>query len=61
MKKITISISPVGDVKVETKGFPGSTCKAETAEFEKSLGKKTADVPTGEAYSVETLYSVNRG
>jgi hypothetical protein len=61
MKKITISISPVGDVKVETKGFSGSTCKAETAEFEKSLGKTTRDKPTGEAYHNEQNYAINRG
>ena len=61
MQKIEITISVTGDVKVQTKGFSGSSCKTETAEFEKSLGKKTSDTPTGEAYSVEKLYSVNRG
>ena len=61
MKKITISISPVGDVRVITKGFSGSACKAETGEFEKSLGKTKSDTPTKEAFHNEQNYAINRG
>lgn len=38
-----------GNVTVETKGFKGKACQLETAEFERTLGAKTADRATAEA------------
>ena len=47
MQKIEITISVTGDVKVQTKGFSGSSCKTETAEFEKFAGLVMALIVTG--------------
>ena len=60
MKRIEIEISPVGAVKVETKGFGGKACKSETAEFERMLGTVTSDKPTAEAYRNESNTVVNQ-
>jgi hypothetical protein len=60
MKEIHINISTTGEVNVKTKGFAGSACKKETADFEKLLGKVTSDKPTEEAYRHEEHHVVNR-
>jgi len=50
MKTVTITVSPKGEVRVQTSGFAGSSCQQATAEFERALGKVTSDAPTEEAY-----------
>ena len=60
MKQIDITVSPTGAVKVKTSGFSGSSCKDETAEFERLLGKKTSDKPTEEAYRNESNQIVSQ-
>lgn len=49
MKKIRVSISPEGEIKIITSGFAGSECKAATKGLEKALGVVTKDTPTAEA------------
>jgi hypothetical protein len=50
MKQVIITVSPKGEVKVQTAGFSGTSCQQATAEFERALGKTTSDAPTEEAY-----------
>jgi hypothetical protein len=61
MKEIEITVSKTGETKVKTRGFAGSSCKAETAEFEKLLGKKTSDVATSEVFGGQANRVVNQG
>ena len=59
MKQIEITISPKGEVKVQTSGFAGTSCQQATEEFERTLGKVVSDAPTEEAY-LENDNSVNQ-
>lgn len=43
MKKITITITPDGETKIEASGYSGDECIKATAPLEKALG-----VPEGE-------------
>ena len=40
-KEIVIDISDDGEVRIETKGFKGKACVAETEILKKILGKET--------------------
>ena len=50
MAKITVRVSPKGEVVIKTEGFHGQTCKNASAFIEKALGKKTSDDETAEAF-----------
>jgi len=45
-KRIEITVTPVGETKVQTLGFIGRTCKLTSAFLEKALGLITEDQPT---------------
>lgn len=49
-----------GEVKIETSGFTGAKCKAETADLERALGRTTADVPTAEMKKVDNHIKAGR-
>lgn len=57
MKQIEVIIPRDGistgkrQVKFETKGFVGSTCKAASSFLEAALGTVTEDEPTNEMYA----------
>ena len=38
VKTIEVTISPTGEVKIETAGYAGAECETATAELEKALG-----------------------
>ena len=48
---IEVIVSPTGQVKIETKGFAGSSCRDASRFLEEALGVKTEDRPTAEFYS----------
>ncbi len=50
MKTIEVTVSPKGEVTVETKGFAGRSCKAASEALEKALGVVKSDKPTPEMY-----------
>ena len=52
METVIVTIEN-GDVKIQTKGFKGKSCKAATAELEKGLGRVTSDVPTAEMHATD--------
>ena len=58
MKTIEVTVSPTGDVKVETKGFQGTGCKAASDALQKALGVVQSDKATPEMYQSEQ--EVNR-
>ena len=48
MKTIEITVSPVGEAKVETRGFTGPECREASRFVEQALGRKTAETFTAE-------------
>ena len=53
--RIEITVSPTGEITVQTKGFAGTSCKDATKALEKALGIVHADKPTAEMHqSMET-------
>lgn len=48
--KMTISISPTGDVQVKVDGVKGASCKDVSKAIEKALGQVTSDKLTSEYY-----------
>jgi hypothetical protein len=51
MKTIEITVNPLGETKIETKGFSGSECLEATRELERALGMTSNDKRTAEFYS----------
>jgi hypothetical protein len=48
-KIIRITVTPKGELTIETEGYKGSECKDATRDLEKMLGTVTSDTPTPEA------------
>lgn len=51
MKTIEITVCPLGQTKIETKGFSGSECMEATRELERALGMTSKNQRTAEFYS----------
>ncbi len=52
---IEVTVSPAGEVSVQTKGFVGSSCHQASKFLEDSLGVSTADRMTSEYYENEQV------
>jgi hypothetical protein len=52
-KKIEITFSMDGEVKIETKGFTGKSCLAASKFIEEALGQKGAVTPTADYYKTD--------
>jgi Protein of unknown function (DUF2997). len=50
---IEVLISPKGEIKIQTKGFAGSSCQAASKFLEDALGAKLSDQPTAELYQTQ--------
>ena len=50
MKTIEIVVSPIGQTRVETKGFTGSQCRAASRFIEQALGRRTSEQLTSECH-----------
>jgi hypothetical protein len=53
LKTIEITISPIGQTSVETKGFTGAECRQASEFIEQALGQRTGERLTGEFYAQE--------
>ncbi len=51
MKTIEITVCPLGQTRIETKGFSGSECMEATQELERALGMSSNNQRTAEFYS----------
>lgn len=51
MKTITVSFDGKGNPQIETEGFAGGSCVAETLALEAALGKKLSDTKKTEYYA----------
>ena len=61
-KKIEITFSIDGEVKVETKGFAGKSCLGASKFIEEALGQKGAVSPTADYYKtdIQTSQTIDR-
>jgi hypothetical protein len=50
MKTIEVIVNPQGEVKVETKGFTGGSCREASKALEEALGVKGEERMTAEFY-----------
>ncbi|QOV89766.1 DUF2997 domain-containing protein [Humisphaera borealis] len=58
---IEVTISPMGETTVQTKGFRGQSCRDASRFVERALGKVVQDRPTAEMYqSQSTAHQVNQ-
>jgi hypothetical protein len=48
MKTIEVVVSPQGEVRVETKGFSGPSCREASRFIEQALGQRTGEQLTAE-------------
>jgi hypothetical protein len=48
---IEVIVSPTGEVKLETKGFAGSSCRQASQFLEQALGQAVSDQVTPEFYA----------
>jgi hypothetical protein len=50
--RIEVTVSPAGEVRIETRGFQGAACRSADAHLRAALGLVRSDQPTTEAYAV---------
>ncbi len=50
MKTIQLVIDPAGEIRVETQGFSGASCREASKRLEQALGIVQSDTPTAEMY-----------
>lgn len=55
MKEIIVDVSNEGEVKIETRGFKGKGCMAESQFLKDILGKETAQALTPAYWENETV------
>ena len=54
MKVIEIIISPQGEARIQTKGFPGAACQEAGRFLEQALGQRTKEQLTAEFHQAAT-------
>ena len=52
---IEVTISPTGEVSIQTRGYTGSTCRQASQFLEKALGQVAQDRPTAEMYQPQPV------
>ncbi len=50
--RIEVTVSPAGEIRIETRGFQGTACRNADAFLRSALGLVRSDQPTAEAYAV---------
>ncbi len=53
--RIEVTVSPAGEIRIETRGFQGQACRNADAFLRSALGLVRSDQPTAEAYAVSVL------
>ena len=57
---IEVTVSPTGEVSIQTRGYAGSACRQASQFLEKALGQVAQDQPTAEMYQSETTRQQNK-
>ncbi len=50
--RIEVTVSPAGEVRIETRGYQGAACRSADAHLRAALGLVRSDQPTAEMYAV---------
>jgi len=57
---IEVTVSPTGEVSIQTRGYAGSACRQASKFLEKALGQVAKDRPTAEMYQSHTTRQQNK-
>ena len=49
--RIEVTVSPAGEIRIETRGFQGQACRNADAFLRSALGLVRSDQPTAEMYA----------
>lgn len=58
MKEVTVTVSQLGDVKIDAEGFVGTECSKATQHIEAALGGKKVDKDPKDAMYASTDLNV---
>ena len=50
--RFVVTVSPAGEIRIETRGFQGTACRNADAFLRSALGLVRSDQPTAEMYAV---------
>jgi hypothetical protein len=56
---IEVTVSPTGELSVQTRGYAGSACRQASRFLEHALGQVTKDRPTAEMYQTDATRQRN--
>jgi hypothetical protein len=56
---IEVTVSPTGEVSVQTRGYSGSSCRQASVFLEKALGQVAKDRPTAEMHQSQATRQRN--
>ena len=50
--RIEVTVSPAGEIRIETRGYQGAACRNADAPLRAALGLVRSDQPTADMYAV---------
>ena len=53
--RIEVTISPAGEIRIETRGYQGAACRNADAHLRAALGLVRSDQPTAEMYAAAVV------
>ena len=49
--RVEVTVSPAGEIRIETRGYQGAACRNADAHLRAALGLVRSDQPTAEMYA----------
>ena len=53
--RIEVTVSPAGEIRIETRGYQGAACRSADAHLRAALGLVRSDQPTAEMYATAVV------
>ena len=53
--RIEVTVSPAGEIRIETRGYQGAACRNADAPLRAALGLVRSDQPTAEMYAAAVV------
>ena len=53
--RIEVTVSPAGEIRIETRGYQGAACRSADAHLRAALGLVRSDQPTAEMYAAAVV------
>ena len=53
--RIEVTVSPAGEIRIETRGYQGTACRNADAHLRAALGLVRSDQPTAEMYAAAVV------